>query len=202
MSRRAIAALSLFFAAARPGWAADTWTVDKVHSEVGFQVRHFVAKVRGRFTDFTGTVVADPAKPEASTVEFAIKTASIDTGNENRDKHLRTPDFFDAEKFPEITFKSTKVKAVAKDRFDVTGTLTMHGVAKEVTLPVTWGGVMTDKNREGKEIFKSGFDTTTTLNRKDYGITWNKALDAGGTVLGDDVLVTISLEMNKQAPAN
>ena len=177
--------------------AQDVWSVDKVHSEVSFQVRHFVAKVRGRFTDFTGTINADSAKPEASSVEFTIKTTSIDTANEGRDKHLRSADFFDVEKFPEISFKSSKVKPAGKDKYDVTGTLSMHGVSKEVTLPVSFGGVMTTKNREGKELLKSGFETQVTLNRKEYGIVWNTVLDSGGTVLGDDVSVQIQIEATK-----
>jgi polyisoprenoid-binding protein YceI len=199
MSRRYALSLTLLLSAS-PVLAQETWVADKTHSEVSFQVRHFVAKVRGNFRDFTGTVVANAAKPEASTVEFTIKTASVDTDNERRDNHLKSADFFDVEKFPEITFKSSKVKPAGKDRFEITGTLTIHGVSKEVTLPVNYGGVMVQKNREGKENFKSGFETTTTLNRKDYGIVWNTVLDSGGTVLGDDVLVSINLEMNKQMP--
>jgi polyisoprenoid-binding protein YceI len=93
---------------------ADTWVVDKSHSEAGFQVRHMMAKVRGRFNDFAGTIVADPARPEAATVEFTLKAASIDTANENRDKDLRSANFFDVEKFPEITFKSSTIKATAR----------------------------------------------------------------------------------------
>ena len=180
-----------------PAAAQDVWTVDKAHSEVGFQIRHFVAKVRGRFTDFTGSITANAAKPDASSVEFTIKTTSIDTANEGRDKHLRSADFFDVEKFPEITFKSSKVKPTGKDKYDVTGTLTMHGVAKEVTLPVSFGGTMTTKDREGKESLKGGFETEITLNRKDYGIVWNRVLDSGGAMLGDDVSVQIQIEANK-----
>jgi polyisoprenoid-binding protein YceI len=185
-------AVMLFVAAlAAPLQAADTWVIDKNHSSAQFQVRHFVSKVGGRFGDFAGTIVADAAKPEASTVEFSIKTASIDTDQEQRDKHLRSADFFDVEKYPEITFKSSKVAPKGNNQFDVTGTLTMHGVAKEITLPVTFLGTMGDK---------AGFDTQVTLNRKDYGILWNKVLDSGGTVLSDDVLVTINIEAGKPKP--
>jgi polyisoprenoid-binding protein YceI len=194
--RRLAYALALAGLAASPALAADTWTVDKNHSEVSFQVKHMMARVRGGFNDFSGTIVADPAKPEASSVEFTIKTASIDTNNENRDKHLRSADFFDAEKNPDITFKSTKVVAKGKDKYDVTGTFTMHGVTKEVTLPVTFLGAM--KDPRGNE--KAGFETGVTLNRKDYGIVWNQALDSGGFVLGDDVTVSINLETAKKKP--
>jgi polyisoprenoid-binding protein YceI len=194
--RRLAYALALAGLSASPALAADTWTVDKVHSETSFQVKHMLAKVRGSFTDFSGTIVADAAKPENSSVEFTIKTASINTNNENRDKHLRSADFFDAEKYPEITFKSTKVVAKGKDKFDVTGPLTMHGVTKVVTLPVTFLGAL--KDPRGTE--KGGFETSVTLNRKDYGIVWNTALDSGGFVLGDEVWVSVNLETNKKKP--
>jgi len=199
MSRRFAVALSLLLCAS-PALAQDTWSVDKAHSEIGFQIRHFVTKVRGRFTDFSGSIVADPAKPESSSVEFAIKAASIDTDNENRDKDLRSNNFFDVEKFPEITFKSAKVKSAGKDRYEVSGTLIMHGVSREVTLPVTFLGSVPTKDREGREGAKAGFETSLTLNRKDFDITWNRALDTGGAMLGDDVLVQINLETNKARP--
>jgi polyisoprenoid-binding protein YceI len=183
--------------AASPVAAQDTWSVDKAHSEVTFQIRHFVTKVRGRFTDFSGTIVANAARPEASSVEFTIKATSIDTDNEFRDKDLRSANFFDVEKFPEITFKSTKVARSGEDRYAVTGSLTMHGVSKEVTLPVSYLGSMPTKDREGRETAKGGFETSVTLNRKDFGITWNRALDTGGFMLGDDVTVEINVEANK-----
>src|SRR6185295_13183779 len=118
----------------------------------------------------------------------------IDTANADRDKHLRTADFFDVEKYPEITFKSKSVKATGKDHYAVTGDFTMHGVTKEITLPVTFLGEANDP--WGNQ--RAGFETAVTLNRKDYGITWNKALDAGGALLGEDVPVAISLEAVKE----
>ena len=169
--------------------APETLVIDRVHSDASFRVRHFVGNVSGRFTDFSGTIVADAAKPEASSVEFTLKTASIDTDQPNRDKHLQSADFFDAAKFPEITFKSTSIKATGKDKYDVTGNLTMHGVSKQITLPVTYLGSV----GAGKDA-KHGFEATTTLNRKDFGILWNKALDAGGFVLGDEVTVNFNLQ--------
>ena len=185
---RTLAIVALASAFAGSASAADTLVIDRVHSDASFQVRHFVTNVRGRFTDFTGTIVADAAKPEASSVEFTVKTASIDTDQANRDKHLQSADFFDAEKFPEITFRSTSVKSAGKNKFDVAGNLTMHGVTKQITLPVTYlGSIGTGKDA------RHGFETTTTLNRKDFGIVWNKALDAGGYMLGDEVTVTFSL---------
>jgi polyisoprenoid-binding protein YceI len=190
MIRKSLAVLFLA-ALASPLTAADTWVVDKAHSQALFSVRHFVTKVGGRFTDLTGTIVADAEKPENSTVEFAIKAASINTDNENRDKHLRSADFFDTEKFPEITFKSSKVTPKGNNQFDVAGTLTMHGVAKQITLPVTYLGTSGGK---------AGFETAITLNRKDYGIVWNRAVDGGGFVLSDDVQVAVNIEAGKPKP--
>jgi polyisoprenoid-binding protein YceI len=187
-------------AASSSAVAQDTWSVDKAHSEVTFQIRHFVTKVRGRFTDFSGTIVANAAKPEASSVEFTIKATSIDTDNEYRDKDLRSANFFDVEKFPEITFKSTKVAPAGKDRYSVTGLLTLHGVSKEIVLPVTYLGSMPTKDREGRDTAKGGFATSVTLNRKDFGITWNRAVDTGGFMLGDDVTIDVNIEANKQTP--
>ena len=180
---------------ALPVLAQETWTVDKGHSTATFKIRHFTANVVGSFNDFDGTVTIDRANPAKSSVEFTIQTASIDTNSENRDKHLRSADFFDVEKFPAITFKSTAVAAKGSDAFDVTGDLTMHGVTKRVTLPVSFGGFMKTKRGE-----KAGFEVETTLNRKDYGIVWNRALDEGGFMLSDDVKVTINLEMDRKMP--
>jgi polyisoprenoid-binding protein YceI len=176
---------------------AEVYNVDKAHSEVGFSVRHMgVSKVSGRFNDVSGTIDGDPKKPETAKVDFVIKTASIDTNQANRDKHLRGTDFFDVEKFPEITFKSSKIAAKGAGKYDVTGTLTMHGVSKEVTLPVTMAGPISD-GRGGQKV---GFETETTLNRKDYGITWNTVLDTGGVAVSDEVKVSISFEANQAKP--
>jgi len=179
---------------ASPGLAADSYVFDKNHSEAGFQVRHIVTRVRGKFGDISGTIQLDKDRPEASSVEFAAKTASVDTGVADRDKHLRSPDFFDVEKFPEMTFKSTKIKAVGQDRYEVTGTFTLRGVQKELTLPVTFLGFA--KDPWGHET--AGFETSVTLNRKDFGMVWNKTLDNGGVFLGDEVYVTVNVEADKQ----
>jgi polyisoprenoid-binding protein YceI len=173
--------------------AQGTYGIDTAHSSVGFKVRHLVSKVSGGFNDFDGTVVADFGNLDASSVEFTIQTASIDTKNEKRDGHLRSADFFDVEKFPEITFKSSKITKVDDDSFAVAGDLTMHGVSKEITLTVDFLGEMTAMGG-----IRAGYELTTTLNRKDYGVSWNRALDAGGFVLGDDVEININLELIKQ----
>jgi len=178
------------------GAATDTWTVDKEHSTVSFQVRHFVTKVRGQFDAFQGTVLLDPQHPEAGSVEFTIDAKSIDTDSPKRDEHLRSPDFFDVANNPQITFKSRKVVPLAPGRFAVAGTLTMRGVAREVTLPVELIGTTNDPWGN----VRAGFATALTLDRKDYGINWNKALDTGGAVLGDEVEIDIQLETIRQKP--
>ncbi len=196
MNRKFFVAAALATLAALP-LRADTYSIDPGHSEVGFSIRHMVTNVRGRFNDFSGTVNMDPKNLPGSSVEFRIKATSIDTAVPDRDKHLRSADFFDVEKYPEITFKSESIKPAGKDKYNVTGTLTLHGVSKKVTLPVSflgqakdpWGGT------------RAGFETGTTLNRKDYGIVWNKALDNGGVLLGDDVKVEINIEAKAEAPA-
>lgn len=196
MNRKLFAAAALTALAALP-LRADNFAIDPSHSEVSFQIRHLVSQVRGRFNDFSGAVQLDPKNLPASSVDFRIKATSIDTGNADRDKHLRTADFFDVEKFPEITFKSDSIKAAGKDKYNVTGTLTMHGVSKKVTLPVTFLGQAKDPWGNTR----AGFELETKLNRKEYGIEWNKALDSGGALLGDDVSVAINLETVKKDAA-
>lgn len=181
---------------ALPLLAQESWTIDKNHSTATFKVRHFTANVVGQFRDFDAVLTLDRANPAKSSVEFTIQAASIDTGNENRDKHLRSADFFEVEKFPTIHFKSASVTAKSATEFAVTGDLTMRGVTRRVTLPVTSLGFL--KTPRGE---KGGFEIETTLNRKDYGIVWNRALDEGGFMLSDEVKVSINLEVNHQPPA-
>jgi polyisoprenoid-binding protein YceI len=171
-----------------------TYKVDTDHSGVGFSIRHFVSNVPGRFRDFDGVIKYDKQNPAGSSVELTVKAASIDTSNNDRDEHLRSPDFFDVQKFPTLTFTSTKVAAKDADTLEVTGNLTLHGVTKQITIPVDVLGTVKTPNGE-----KAGFETSFTINRKDYGIVWNRVLDAGGSVLGDDVKINISIEANRQA---
>ena len=194
----AVLAVGLAAAVTLPAAAETaTYTVDKAHSEASFQVRHLVTKVRGKFADFAGTVVMDDAKPEASSVVFTIQAASIDTDVADRDQHLRSDDFFAVEKHLEITFKSTKIERTGDHAYAATGDLTMRGVTKRITLPVTYLGEVKDPWGH----VKAGFETAITLNRKDFGINWNKALDQGGVLVGDEVEVSISIEALKQAEA-
>jgi polyisoprenoid-binding protein YceI len=176
--------------------AADpiVYKVDSDHSGVSFTIRHFVSNVPGRFKDFDGVIKYDAKNPAASSVNFTIQAASVDTANDDRDNHLRGTDFFDVEKFPTLTFSSTSVKAVDADTLEVTGEMTMKGVTKKVTVPVELLG--TAKTPRGE---KAGFETAFKLDRKEYGIIWNRALDTGGALLGDDVKVTISVEADRQA---
>lgn len=186
----------LLTVAAVPAFAqTQTFAVDKNHSAAQFKVRHFTSNVIGQFRDFDAVANLDRANPAKSSIEFTIQATSIDTGAEGRDKHLRSADFFDVEKFPTITFKSTSIAAAGKDQYNVTGDFTMHGVTKRITLPVTFLGFA--KTQRGD---KAGFELETTLNRKDYGIEWNRALDEGGFMLSDDVKVDINLELNQKVP--
>ncbi len=192
--KKSLVAVALAALLATPLTAADTWVVDPGHSEVSFQVRHLMSRVRGVFRDFTATVVKDDADATKSSVEFVIQAASIDTGIGDRDKHLRSADFFDVESHPTITFKSTAIEKVSDSEYRVTGPLTMRGVTKVITLPVTFDGEM--KDPAGK--LRAGFSTETKLDRKEFGINWNKALDQGGFLLSDEVDVEIHLSTRKQ----
>jgi polyisoprenoid-binding protein YceI len=174
-------------------FAADTYVFEKVHSTMGFQIRHLFSNVPGKFDDFTGTLQFDEANPEQSSVEVNIKTASVDTGVKMRDDDLRSPNFFDAEKFPEITFKSKSVKTTGKDTADVTGDLTIHGVTKEVVLKVELIG----KGPGMQGSIVSGWDATTALKRSDFGLSWNKVIE-GTQVVGDDVKIELHAEADKK----
>ncbi len=171
----------------------DLYTIDPNHSNVAFKVRHLVSKVGGQFTEFDGTITADFNNLDGSGVQFSIQAASLDTQNEDRDSHLRSADFFDVEKFPEITFTSTKVTRIDDDSFAVAGILTMHGVSKPITLTVDYLGEMIAMGGT-----RAGYELSTTLDRKDFGVSWNRALDSGGLILGDDVEVMINLEVVKK----
>ena len=196
MFRNLCAALAILMTAS-PALAGDTYTVDRSHSETSFRVRHMMGRVSGGFGDFSGTIQVDRERPEDSRVEFRIKTASIDTNNTRRDEHLRSPDFFDAAAHPEIVFTSTRVVPKGENQFEVHGNLTMRGVTKALVLPVTFLGEATDP---GGRV-KASWETSTTLNRKEYGIVWNRALDSGGFVLGDEVEVTINIQAARQQGA-
>ena len=171
------------------------YKVDVDHSGVSFSIRHFVSNVSGRFRDFDGVIKYDKANPAASSVEFTVRAASIDTTNNDRDEHLRSKDFFDVQKFPTLTFSSTQVAAKDSSTLNVTGNLTLHGVTRSITLPVSLLGTV--KTPRGE---KAGFETAFKIDRKEFGITWNNVLDSG-PVLGDEVKITIEVEANRQVEA-
>lgn len=186
--------VALFVLAA--GVAAENWHVDKAHSSVNFSVTHMViSTVNGKFDQFDGTLDWDGKDLATGKVDFTIQSASIDTDNEKRDGHLSSPDFFDVAQFPTLTFKSTKVVPGEGKAFQIVGDLTMHGVTKTVTFDCTYNGSI-----PFMKSVKAGFTAKTTLNRKDFGVSWSRALDGGGLVVSDEVEVSLNLEFNKEAP--
>jgi polyisoprenoid-binding protein YceI len=174
---------------AHSAFAVDNFVFDKAHSTMGFEIRHLFSKVPGKFDDFSGQIQFDEANPEQSSVEVTIETASIDTGVKMRDDDLRSPHFFDAAKFPEITFKSTSVKKTGENTADVTGNLTMHGFTKPVVLKVELLG----KGAGPKGSTVSGWNATTALKRTDFGLTWNQVIE-GTQMVGDDVQIQLKIE--------
>ncbi len=176
--------------------ALDTYKVDPAHSSVNFSIDHMVVNtVHGRFRQFEGTVTVDPDNGNAlKSASGTIQAKSIDTDIERRDDHLRSPDFFDAEKFPTITFESTEVKKDGGNQVLV-GKFTMHGVTKEVSLPFTLKGPI--KSPMGGSVM--GLEVNAKINRKDYGLTWNKVIEAGGLMVGEDVTIQINAELTKKA---
>jgi polyisoprenoid-binding protein YceI len=193
--------LALFLAAAAPavGLAeTSSWNLDPAHSQTSFTVRHLViSNVRGEFQKFSGAVQLDDKDLSKSSVDVTLQAASIDTSNADRDKHLRSPDFLDAEKFPTIAFKSTKVEKAGDGKLKVTGDLTMKGVTKPVVLAVE-GPTAEIKDPWGNA--RRGLSASTTINRKDWGLTWSKTVEAG-PVVGDEVKIQIEAELIKQPGA-
>jgi polyisoprenoid-binding protein YceI len=177
-----------------PGHKAGTWTIDPSHSEVSFSVRHLlISKVKGKFEKFDATFVTGES-PLDTKLTASVEVESINTGDANRDGHLRTNDFFNAPEFPAITFVSDGVTA-EKDDLIVTGTLTIKGVSKEVPFTVEFGGFGTDPYGN----YKLGLTAKTVINRNDFGVNWNAPLEAGGVLVGDDVTITIDLQAALQA---
>ena len=197
---RAIAAIALAGALSLPAAAAtSTWQIDPNHSAAQFAVRHLaISTVRGAFTKVSGTVQLDDKDVSKSSVDVTIDAASVDTRVADRDKDLRGDHFFDVEKYPTITFKSTKVEQVEAGKLKVTGDLTIHGVTKQVVLDVE-GPTAPVKDPWGNQ--RAAANATTKINRQDFGVKWNAKMDNGGWVVGDDVAITIDLEMvQKGAP--
>lgn len=178
--------------------SAAPYEIDRSHSEVGFAVKHLViSTVKGSFKDFSGEIDFDSKNLEKSKFTAKIKAASVFTNDEKRDEHLRNEDFFFTQKYPEILFKSTKVEGNKPEGFKVHGDLTMRGVTKPVVLDVTYNGEVKDPWGN----IKAGFTAVTKINRKDFGIVWNKALDSGGLTVGDDVTIQLEIEAKKLSDA-
>ncbi len=176
--------------------ANENWQVDGAHSSVNLTVRHMViSKVRGHFTKWNAKLALDTGDLTRSAVEVAIDAASIETGVADRDNHLRSPDFLDVEEYPSLTYKSRRVEAVSPERLRVVGDLTIRNVTREVVLDVEYGG-------QGKDPWgnqRVGFTATASLNRKDFGLTWNQALETGGVLVADRVDIEIELQAIQQS---
>ena len=176
--------------------SASTWDIDPQHSDVGFKVKHLmISNVKGHFDKYTGVVEINDKDITKSKVQVSIDTNSINTNVDKRDQHLRSADFFDVAKFPTMTFVSTQVATAGKDRLKVTGTLTLHGITKEVILDVE-GPSAESKDPWGN--IRKGATATTKINRKDFGLVWNAALETGGVVVGDEITITLEIEMIKK----
>ena len=172
-----------------------TWLIDPAHSEIGFKVKHLViSTVSGKFTSFDGKVEGDIENFEKATINFSADIDSINTGVEQRDGHLKSPDFFDAASHPKLTFQSNKIKSEGGEDYTVEGNLTIRGVTKPVTLKAEFGGIQT--SLYGQTV--AGFEVTTKINRQDYGLTWSDVTEAGGIVVADEVKFIANVELIKQ----
>jgi polyisoprenoid-binding protein YceI len=176
---------------------AEKWNIDVAHSTLTFEVSHMViSKAKGRFTDFTGSIHFKGEDVADGSVEIVAQTASVDTDNEDRDKHLRSDEFFETEKYPTMSFKSTKVGKVKDGKFTLTGNLTIKDVTKEVTFDCEFRGVVKDPWGNTR----SGFSAATTINRQDFNVSWSSLLDGGGLTLGNDVDLKLEIEATKAKP--
>lgn len=195
--RNIIVSLSTIIALALPTFAfATTWTIDPDHSNVGFKVKHLmVSNVKGEFEKYTGIVEINDTDITKSKVQVSIDTNSINTNVQKRDEHLRSADFFNVAKYPAMTFVSKKVAKAGKDKLKVTGDLTLHGITRQVVLDVE------GPTRESKDPWgniRKGATATTKINRKDFGLVWNAALETGGVMVGDEITITLEIEMIKK----
>jgi len=173
-------------------YAQTNWTVDFVHSSIKFTVTHLViSEVEGVFKTYSGTIISNNPDFTDASIDFTVDVKSINTDNEMRDKHLKSADFFDAEKYPQITFKSSSFIKLSGNNYELSGDLTMHGISKPVKFAVTYGGTVGD----GYGHTKAGFKATTTINRFDYDLKWNAITEAGSAVVSKEVTINIKLEL-------
>ncbi|MCV9928451.1 YceI family protein [Flavobacterium sp. LS1R49] len=175
--------------------ATTKWAIDPTHSEIGFKVKHMMfTNVSGKFNNYEATITSNENNFENAAIEFSADIKSIDTGNTDRDNHLRSADFFDVENSPKMIFKSTSFTKIDDGNYELTGNLNIRGVEKQVKLPVEFSGIMTDPWGNTKV----GLNITGKINRKDWGLNWNSALEAGGVLVSDDVRLNIELQFAKQ----
>lgn len=187
-------AVLIALASAATAARAGTWEIDGAHSSVQFKIRHLmVSNVKGEFRSVRGAATVPDDDPTKASIEATVDVNSIDTGVEKRDQHLKNPDFFDVAKFPTMTFKSKRVERASDGHYKLIGDLTIHGVTREVALDVEGPAPAIKNPMDGSE--RTGASATTTLNRKDFGLTWNKAVETGGVVVGDEVHVSIEVEL-------
>ena len=174
---------------------ADSWQIDSSHTSVEFTVRHMmISNVKGQFQKTTGTITANGNDPASAKIHVTIDASSVDTRVERRDAHLKSPDFLDVAKFPTITFKSTKVEAAGPNKWTMTGDLTIHGVTRPVVLDVEGSGPPIQVMGHTR----AGASATAKIKRSDFGLTWNKALETGGVLVGDDIAISIDIEAVKE----
>ena len=170
-----------------------TWTVDASHTNVSFSVKHMmVSKVRGRFEGFEGTIEGNPEDLTGAKIDFKIDTTTIQTNNTDRDNHLRSADFFDTETFPTITFTTTDIVKKGGSKYDLIGDITIKDVTKKITFAAEFEGI--GKNPWGVDV--AAFEAESKISRKEFGLTWNQALEAGGVLVGDDIKITLELQLN------
>lgn len=193
-----VTGLALTLVAGGANAAPATYTIDKDHSNVQFTVRHLmITDVAGRFKDFEGTFTFDQDKGTVTDATFSADAASIDTNNAKRDEHLRSPDFFDTKKFPKLTLTNSKITKTGKDTYKWNADLTMHGVTKPVTFDLVHKGNI--KDAWGNQ--RAGFQAMGKVNRKDFGLTWNKAIEGGGVTVGDEVTINLDASAIQKAAA-
>ena len=195
--KRFIKLIAVVVTLAIPAYAlASTWNIDPDHSNVGFKARHLmVSNVKGSFDKHSGTVDIDAKDITKSKIEVTIDTTSINTNLQKRDEHLRSADFFDVAKYPTMTFVSKKVTKGGKDKLKVTGDLTLHGVTREVVLDVE---PLSKESKDPWGNIRRGTTASTKINRKDFGLTWNKELETGGVLVGDEITITLEIEAIKK----
>lgn len=173
----------------------NKWIIDPAHTEIGFRVKHLmISTVRGKFTKFKGEILMPEDDFAKAEIAFSAETASVDTGNEMRDNHLRSPDFFDSAKFPELSFKSKSVEKKGENEYSVSGDFTMHGVTKEISLKASLEGAA--KNKDGIRVMS--FEVSGSLSRKEYGLVWNAPVEGGGVTVSDEVKLDIVTELKEQ----